>query len=350
MVSAKAEIKSSLMTLSDYIHRLKSVNSLSKHEQIINGVIEAIDHGSLKVGDQLPSINVMVDEVGYARKTIVNAYEELKDRGLVESKKNKGYFIISKEINQRKKVALLMYAFERFQEAFYNTLRAEMGESVQIDVFFHHSNLQVFESILTNIYGKYGVYVIAPIEDQSVAVQLKRIPPEKLVIIDRNLDLGSQYNYVTQEFCHATKQLMIELLPRIQAFQKVVLFFRTDRDYPEGVLEAFRQLVDEYDLKAEVLNQYKPGSVCAGSLYVFVSDSDMWNILLDCRNKSLRIGKDIGLLSFNDHIMKDLIFDGITTISTSFTEMAKATANRIEDMGNPQSIVIPTRLIKRNSL
>lgn len=338
------------MTLASYIHRLRSVNTLSKHEQIINGVIEAIDHEFLKVGDQLPSINVMVEEVGYARKTIVNAYEELKDRGLVESKKNKGYFIISKETHQRKKVALLMYAFERFQEAFYNTLRAELGESVQIDVFFHHSNLQVFESILTNIYGKYGIYVIAPIEDAGVAEQLKRIPPEKLVIVDRNLDIGDQYNYVTQEFQDSTKRLMLELLPRIQSFNKVVLFFRSDRDYPEGVLEAFYQLVGENNLNAEVQNQYQPGSVQAGSLYIFISDSDMWNILLDCRNQSLGIGTDIGLLSFNDHIMKDLIFDGITTISTSFTDMARETAVRITDMGNPKAVTIPTRLVRRNSL
>ncbi|MDW3194452.1 MAG: GntR family transcriptional regulator [Cytophagales bacterium] len=338
------------MTLASYIHRLRSIHTLSKHEQIINGVIEAIDQEFLKVGDQLPSINVMVEEVGYARKTIVNAYEELKDRGLVESKKNKGYFIISKETHQRKKVALLMYAFERFQEAFYNTLRAELGESVQIDVFFHHSNLQVFESILNNIYGKYGIYVIAPIEDPTVAEQLKRIPPEKLVIVDRNLPIGKEYNYVTQEFQHATKALMIELLPRIQAFEKVVLFYRSDRDYPEGVLEAFNQLVGEHNLNAEVQNQYEAGAVQKGSLYVFISDADMWNILLDCRNESLDIGRDIGLLSFNDHIMKDLIFDGITTISTSFTDMAKETAKRIADMGNPKAVTIPTRLVTRNSL
>lgn len=338
------------MTLASYIHRLRSIHSLSKHEQIINGVIEAIDQEFLKVGDQLPSINVMVEEVGYARKTIVNAYEELKDRGLVESKKNKGYFIISKETHQRKKVALLIYAFERFQEGFYNTLRGELGESVQIDVFFHHSNLQVFESILNNIYGKYGIYVIAPIEDPTVAEQLKRIPPEKLVIVDRNLPIGQEYNYVIQEFQQSTKRLMIELLPRIQAFQKVVLFYQSDRDYPEGVLEAFNQLVGEHSLKAEVQNQYEAGSVQMGSLYIFISDADMWNILLDCRNESLDIGKDIGLLSFNDHIMKDLIFDGITTISTSFTDMARETAKRIADMGNPKSVTIPTRLVTRNSL
>ncbi len=338
------------MTLASYIHRLRSVNSLSKHEQIINGVIEAIEQNFFKVGDQLPSINVMVEEVGYARKTIVNAYEELKDRGLVESKKNKGYFIISKETHQRKKVALMMYAFERFQEAFYNTLRTELGESVQIDVFFHHNNLQVFESILTNIYGKYGIYVVAPIEDPAVVRQLRRIPPEKLVIVDRNLPVGDQYNYVIQEFQASTRQLMLELLPRIKTFQKVILFFRSDRDYPEGVLEAFHQIVSEYQLNAEVISHYESGTVAKGTLYIFVSDSDMWNILLDCRNQSLQIGDEVGLLSFNDHIMKDLIFDGITTISTSFSDMAKETAIRIEDINNPKTVTIPTRLIKRNSL
>ena len=62
------------MDLTTFIKRLENINSLSKHEQLISGIMEAIDTGFLKVGSQLPSINVMVDEIGFARKTIVKSY------------------------------------------------------------------------------------------------------------------------------------------------------------------------------------------------------------------------------------------------------------------------------------
>lgn len=123
------------MSLLNKIRQLQGVNSLSKHEQLVHGVIEAIDSGVLSVGDKLPSINEMVSDLGYARKTIVKAYEELKGRGLVESKKLKGYFIISDETKVTLKIALLLFAFHRFQEEFYNTFRKEMGNRFHIDVF-----------------------------------------------------------------------------------------------------------------------------------------------------------------------------------------------------------------------
>lgn len=43
-------------------------NNLTKHEQLVQGVIESIEDGQLTIGDQLPSINTMVEEIGYARK------------------------------------------------------------------------------------------------------------------------------------------------------------------------------------------------------------------------------------------------------------------------------------------
>ena len=48
------------MKLISFIKKLEEINSLSKHEQLVLGVVEAIDSGSLNLGDQLPSINTMV--------------------------------------------------------------------------------------------------------------------------------------------------------------------------------------------------------------------------------------------------------------------------------------------------
>jgi len=151
--------------LLEKIFNLQNIHSISKHEQIVLGIIEAIDADILKIGDKLPSINEMVAEVGYARKTFVKAYTELKDRGLVESKNLKGYYIISKETKVTLKVALVLFAYHSFQEDFYNTFRKELGKKYHIDIFFHHNNLTLFKTIMGNISRKYGMYVIAPIQE-----------------------------------------------------------------------------------------------------------------------------------------------------------------------------------------
>lgn len=117
------------MPLLDRILDLQNSHLLSKHEILVQSVVDAIGDNEFQVGDKLPSINIMVRDVGYARKTIVKAYEELKDRGLVESKNKQGYFVISQETGVVLRVALLLFAFQSFQEDFYNTLREELGKN-----------------------------------------------------------------------------------------------------------------------------------------------------------------------------------------------------------------------------
>lgn len=331
------------------IKSLSTINALSKHEQLVQGVIEAIDSGLLRIGDQLPSINKMVSELGFARKTIVKAYEELKDRGLVESKKLKGYFIISQETKVTLKIALLLFAFQRFQEDFYNSFRKELGKRFQIDVFFHHNNIAVFESTLNNIHGKYGMYVVAPIPDKSIQSLLERIGPQKLLIIDRYLPMPQSYSYISQEFEGATYTKLLDLLPRIRKFKEVVLFFHKNQDNSDGVLKAFQRFVSDYEIKGKVELRYKPGKAKKGSLYFCLKDTDLWELLRDCRDKAYVIGSDIGVLSLDDHLAKEIVLGGITTISCDFKAMGKKAANHIKNQDDTQEIM-PFHVMKRNSL
>lgn len=90
------------MTIFDKIQELESVAVYSKHDMLVNGITNAIDDGLLNKGSNLPSVNVMVSELGFARKTIVKAYNELKEKGIVESKKRLGYLASSIKITKIK--------------------------------------------------------------------------------------------------------------------------------------------------------------------------------------------------------------------------------------------------------
>ncbi|WP_276168991.1 GntR family transcriptional regulator [Zobellia alginiliquefaciens] len=337
------------MSLIYIIQRLKEVNSLTKHEQLVHGVIEALDSGELSVGDKLPSINKMVSDIGYARKTIVKAYEELKERGLVESKKLKGYFIISDETKVTLRIALLLFSFQRFQEDFYNTFRKELGKRYQIDVFFHHNNVSVFETIFNNIRGKYGMYVVAPIPDQVIKPLLETIEPQKLLIVDRYLPMPEEYSYISQEFEATTFDKLTELLPEIRKYKKLVLFYAENRDYPRGILLAFHRFIADYGINGVVLEDYIEGSLEKDTIYFFINDASLWELLKDCHNSDLVVGQDVGVLSHNDHIIKEIAFGGITTISTDFKDMATMAAHHVKNNMVSKTIVT-SKLFKRNSL
>lgn len=55
-------------------------SSKPKYLQLIEGIIDAIDSGTLARGEQLPSINVVANEFGMARMTVTKAYDELRER------------------------------------------------------------------------------------------------------------------------------------------------------------------------------------------------------------------------------------------------------------------------------
>lgn len=337
------------MTVFKSIRELGQFSTLSKHEQLVDGVINAINEGALKKGDQLPSINQMANEIGFARKTIVKAYEDLKSRGIVESKNFVGYFIASVDTDQKLKVALLLYAFHTFQEAFYNTFRSQMEGNVQIDIFFHHNNQEIFNTIIGNIANKYGRYVIAPIHSETSKQTLQQIPQDKLIVVDRYLRLSDKASYVVQEFENSTFDILEELKDSITPYNKFVIFFKENSDYPIEIKKAYDRFVEKHGILPEVQGLYEPGSVEKGCAYLVINDAELWDLLKDCKEKGLLPGRDIGILSHNESSVKDLIQGGITTFSTNFNEMAYEAAKCLNDKIASVK-VIPTVLYRRTSL
>lgn len=331
------------------IQELESVNQYSKHEQLVQGVINAIDDKLVVRGNMLPSVNSMVKELGYSSKTIVKAYKELIDRGIIESKNRRGYFVVNEATNQTMRIALMLYAFHPIQETFYNSFRMALGEDIQLDVFFHHSNIDIFETILSKIRGRYGMYVVAAIPNKKTKKLLESIPMNRLLLVDRFEQLQGSYSHVTQEFENSTYSALEELLTPIKSFGSIELFYRSNSDHPQEIQKAFKNFLKDFKVKGKISPHYIPGSVKKGTVYFTISDGDLWRILKDCKEQGLEVGRDVGILSNSNDPVKEIICDGITTNSIDFSLMGQCAAEFIQNRQEIQ-ITIPTVLIRRKSL
>jgi DNA-binding GntR family transcriptional regulator len=58
------------------IYEMEGVSGLSKHDQLVNGILNAIQNKALNQGDLLPSVNNLINEFGFARETIAKAYKD----------------------------------------------------------------------------------------------------------------------------------------------------------------------------------------------------------------------------------------------------------------------------------
>src|SRR6218665_838318 len=303
------------------IKNLESVNSLSKHEQLVQGIINAIDEKVVVKGDLLPSVNTFISELGFARETIAKAYKELVHRGIIESKNRLGYFVATNDVKQELKVALLIFAFDIFQEMFYENFRKGLGKNVQLDIFFHHNNFDTFENIIESIKGKYGMFVIAPIPSKKTPAVLKQLPTNRVLLVDRFIETDEDYNYVAQEFGDSSYNAFVQLKDKIKKYDELVFFFKPSSAEPNEILNSFKRFMKDYDIKGVIKEEYIAGSLEKGKVYFTIHNLELWEMLKDSKLKGFKLGKDIGFISHHDDIVKEIIFDGVTTFSTDFSEM-----------------------------
>jgi len=333
----------------DQIHELEGIPRLTKHEQFVQGIINAVDNRVVAVGDLLPSVNKLMNELGFARETIMKGYKELIKRGIVESRNRMGFFIASADTGQSLRVALLLYAFDTFQETFYKTFKKNLEPGVLLDVFFHHNNIDILDTIIGNIRGKYGMYVVAPIPNPRTRDILKSIPQNKFLMIDRFEQMDGDFSYVTQEFEQATYKAFCELKDVIMSYDEFVFYYRPSTDTPIEILRSFKRFIKEYGIKGTIQTEYTLGTITKGKVYFTINNTELWAMLKDCIDKDLDPGTDVGILSHNDDMVKEIISGGITTYSTDFRLMAEGAAAFVMS-GKPVKRIIPTTLIRRKSL
>ncbi len=336
------------MELLAKINALKTVVTLTKQERIVTGVMECITDEALKYGDILPSVNELSNKLGYSRETVVKSYKTLKERGLIKSKHGLGFFVSNCDVDQKLNIALVLYGFQTFQQDFYNKFRKVLGDAYKIDVFFHHNNIQMYESILNTIKLKYGMYVVAPIQSTQAEKLLNHFPQDKLLIVDRYQYLSHEVSHITQEFELSLSIVLEELEESIKQFEKIVLFYRDDQDYPIGINKSITTFCQSRAIPLEVHQEYEEKTLQQKVLYFTVGDTDLWQLLKDSKDKQWEIGKDIGIVAHNDSPVKEIIEGGITTFSTDFKRMASKAAEYVIKRKKIKEIM-PCLLIRRKS-
>jgi len=329
------------------IQKLAEVPSYSKHDRLVQGIINAIDETLISQDEMLPSVNRMIKELGFSRDTVVKGYKELISRGIIESKNRLGYFLANGNTDQTLKVALLIYAIDTFEEQFYRNFRHELGPNVDLNVFFHHGNIEIFETILLQIKGKYGMYVVAPIPHPKTKELLEMIPRNKFLMVDRYEPLEGEFNHITQEFEVSSYNVFMELAPVIREFDEMIFYHSPDSLDPKEIVKAFKKFLKNARIKGSVVKEYLPGTMEKGKVYFTLDNFTLWEMLKECKARKLKPGKDVGVLSHNDEPVKELI--GITTYSTSFSMMGKKAGRFVMTREKVQE-TIPMVLARRNTL
>ncbi len=324
---------------------IDSNSNTLKYLQLVDTIIDAMNDGTLNEGDMLPSINELIKSASLSRDTIFKAYNELKNRGIVESVPNKGYFIC----RQTNKVLLFLDTFKAYKEVLYDGFRSNLPDNIMVDLMFHHYNIDVLETILNDSIGKYSHYIIMNFNHSRMADIISKVPKEKLLIIDWNINTPQEQSYVIQDFGNSVYNNFKLHIDQIKQYERFVFLYPKKWTFhPQTTIDNFERFCSDFNINHHIAYSYEELQIQKGDLYLLVSDRTLTRILDYAEAHQLQNGTDIGIISYNETPMKKYIKDGITVLSTDFYEMGKKAAEFVLNPGEMQE-VIPTQMIIRNS-
>ena len=300
-------------------------------------------------GAALPSVKEASSLFGVAPKTVVRSYEKLKKQGFIESRPRKGYFVISKQSSLKTRVLLIVHSFDAHFEFLYRTFHGEVEQFCDIEIYFHHYNVKLLELIVTRNIDNYDLFIISSFDHPKIPKILGRIPSEKVLVVSRIDRLENQYNSIFQDFEKGTYNALNEAKPDIRKYKEIVLSFPIKSGHSITLKNGFEKFCKNTNLKFQVADSLDNLEIEKGNVYLVIDDRDLIKLLRFCKIRNWEPGKEIGVISYNESPLKEIIRDGITVISCDFRHLAKEMAQFII---NRKSIYksIPIKLIKRNSL
>tara|TARA_B110000467_G_scaffold36114_1_gene32930 strand:- start:428 stop:748 length:321 start_codon:yes stop_codon:yes gene_type:complete len=102
--------------------------------------------------------------------------------------------------------------------------------------------------------------------------------------------------------------------------------------------------------KSELIHQISSDHKLKKNMaYIVIKESDLVNLIKNIRLSKLELAKEIGVLSYNDTPLKEILSEGISVISTDFKAMGNLAAVCILKKKNILQ-KNKFRFIKRNSL
>lgn len=324
-----------------------------KYIQLAEEIMRQIDEGKLSVNQRLPSVNRLSAELSISRETVFKALNLLSEKGIVRSSNRRGYFVQKANVRPQLRIFMMLDKMTAFKEELYHSFHEAIGEQGEVDVFFHHHNPVVFKALITDNLQNYTHFVIVTFMHEDPSEVLNLIPPEKRIILDcQETNLQGEYTMVYQDFEESVFHALIEAKSRLEKYKRLILVVPSHISHFAEVEKGFDRFVAETGFPSQICTDIKEEQFEQGDVYFTLratDDRDLVRVIKYCRKYQLKLGHDIGLITYNDSEVKEILEGGITTVAIDFKSMGRLTAEQILNKER-KTIAVPATLIIRNSL
>ena len=332
--------------------KIDSESGIPKYKQVVDLFISDIEAGIFKQGQRIPSINETSEELLLSRDTVEKAYVYMKKKGIVLAVRGKGYYINRVNVSKKLKICMIFNKLSNYKRSIYYSFVKTMGVKASVDVFIYNYDLDEFEAIVNKNLNSYDYFVILPHvrnENANISKVIKKIPQEKVLIVDRFLEELKDYPVVYQEYDKDIQSALTCGIDLLRKYSRLNLVFPQAEYYPPYIVRGFCIFCKVHGFESAVIDRIEDSEINAGEAYIIVSDDDLYAFIRRIKQKNWTLGKDCGVVAYNENQVKEILCDGITTISTSHEEIGQLAAQMILTQ-KFERIKSPFQFIRRNSL
>jgi DNA-binding transcriptional regulator YhcF (GntR family) len=325
----------------------------AKYLQIAHSITRNVSNGRIAKGDLLPSINELSYELDIARDTVERAYKYLREMGVIDSVPRKGYFIKSTNFKQNLKIFLLFNKLSEHKKIIYDSFVATLGTDAAIDFYIYNNDFSLFKKLIAEKDNDYTHYVILPhfLEGGDNAHEvINALPKEKLILLDKRMsEVTGEYGGVYENFEEDIYTALKQALKQIRKYQRLKIIFPENSYYPAEIQKGAERFCNDYGFQYQSVKNVEQEDIQKGEVYISVMEDDLVTLIERILKLKLKVGKEVGVISYNETRIKKLILDGITTVSTDFHQLGAKAAEMILS-NTKEHIEIPFSITLRQSL
>lgn len=335
-----------------YLLHLNPLDQTPKYKQIVQSVIADIERGQLKTGVQLPSISEMSEEYYMARDTVEKAYRELRERGFINSVQGKGYYVLS-QVQNKLKILLVFNKLSSYKKEIYYAFLEALSDRATVDLHIHHYSVDLFRQIIERNLGKYSFYVVMPhftytTPPEAYLSVLRSIPSNELVLLDKDVpELKQPCLSVYQDFANDIGGALGSAAADLLKYPRMRMILPSDDNYPIEIDQGFRHFCSCNDKDSAVRENARDEVLEPGTCYVVVRETDLVELIKKIRQTPYLLGREIGIISFNETPLKELL--AMTVITTDFHLMGRTAAAMLLE-GKRDKVRNPFYMIRRGSI
>ena len=306
-----------------------------KYRQVVNTILWEIDQGIFKPGNRLPSLSETSAEYYLSRDTIEKAYRELSQRGVISSVPGKGYYVNSRPEKAVLKVMMILNKLSYYKSQVYEAFNEEIGPKATTTIFIHDYQPRRFQSFILDNLGFFDYYVVMPHfsgEKEVVLQAMEKIPSCKLILLDQDLQgINGNYGLIYQDFAKDLDHTLRRNLYRLNKYKKLFLVFNEEENHLLELKKGFIDFCQRIGIPHEVVNRFEPHTMEKGNAYLVIRENDLVNLIKACQRGHWNLGSDVGILSYNDSPLKEVLAEGISVITTDHKNMGRKAARMIID-------------------